>query len=259
MSDVIELHLSIDSEGVDLVELLSVKTLLSKQMIKKIMNNGSVWATCGKHTQRVRRAKKTLSLGDELHFYYDPIVFKQVPNPAILIADEGDYSVWYKPYGMLSQGTKWGDHCTLVRWAEKHLKPQRNAFIVHRLDRAATGLIVVAHTKSAAVSLSTMFQERSYAVVRGKIEQSLTIESPVDDKAAISHITGLEYSAVFNQSLVEVNIETGRKHQIRKHLSSIGHAIVGDRLYGEAQEIGPDLQLTAVKLALVPSHIFNGL
>ncbi len=54
------------------------------------------------------------------------------------------------PYGMLSQGSKWSDHCTIARFAQQHLTPERPVFIVHRLDRAATGLILIAHSKKTS-------------------------------------------------------------------------------------------------------------
>ena len=80
---------------------------------------------------------------------------------ALLIEDLIDYSVWYKPYGMLSQGSKWSDHCTIARFAQKNLSNERPAFIVHRLDRAATGLILIAHSKKAAKALSSLFENRT--------------------------------------------------------------------------------------------------
>ncbi len=160
---------------------------------------------------------------------------------------------------MLSQGSKWGDHCTVNRWAEKHLQPERPAFIVHRLDRAANGLIILAHTKSVASQFSKMFEQREvdkrYQVeVEGDFstmivdaESTLTINEAIDEKIAISHITILSVNSDENTSTLEVKIETGRKHQIRKHLSNLGFPVVGDRLYGNGSET-VDLQLQAKSL-----------
>ena len=55
---------------------------------------------------RLRRASKTLVAGDELHLYYDARVLESIPTPPQLIADQEKYSIWYKPYGLLSQGSK---------------------------------------------------------------------------------------------------------------------------------------------------------
>ena len=132
----LEIHVEVKSASDLPVDLLSEASGISKQGVKAAMNKGAVWVTRGKTTQRLRRAKRTLRKGDEVHLYYDEFVLAMVPPEPLLLADVGAYSVWNKPCGLLSQGSKWGDHCTVVRWAEQHLKPQRPAFTVHRLDRA---------------------------------------------------------------------------------------------------------------------------
>jgi tRNA pseudouridine32 synthase/23S rRNA pseudouridine746 synthase len=172
-----------------------------------------------------------------------------------LVADLGEYSVWNKPYGLRSQGSKWGDHCTVVRWAERHLKPERPGFTVHRLDRAASGLILVAHTKSMAAALSALFRNREIekryrALVAGDFSVTgspLRIDDELDGKHAISTISSVERRG--DQSMLDVLIETGRKHQVRRHLAALGYPIVGDRLYGSGAADGLDLQLTAWLLA----------
>ena len=221
------------------------------------MTKGAVWITRGNSSQRLRRAKRDLQSGDEIHLYYDERVLSQTPPEATLIADKGDYTVWHKPRGMRSQGSKWGDHCTVMRWAEQHLEPERTTFTVHRLDLATNGLILVAHTKRMAAELGRLFRERQVvkryrAVVHGDLSELAaprTIEEPVEDKAARSEVTFLQLSDDGRRSLIDVRIYTGRKHQIRRHLASIGHPIVGDRLYGSGERDGVDLQLTAYLLS----------
>jgi len=209
------------------------------------MTEGAVWLTRGRNTQRLRRAKRALRVGDEVHLY------------PTLIADVGAYSVWNKPYGLRSQGSKWGDHCTVARWAERHLQPERPAFTVHRLDRAASGLILVAHSKTMAAALSGLFRDRQVekryrALVAGDFSgqpNPLRVEQPIDEKAAISEFSLQEVSDDGERSLVDVRIETGRKHQIRRHLAGLGHSVIGDRMYGAGEQDGVDLQLTAYLLA----------
>ena len=255
-TELIEKHIEIDQANVTAVDVISSHTQLSKQTIKQTMSKGAVWLSRGKHTQRLRRASRKLNKGDTLHLYYNAKILATQSPQASLIADEGDYSVWYKPCGMLSQGSKWSDHCTISRWASQHLKPERSAFIVHRLDRAATGLILLAHTKKATTALTQLFQQRAIskryqAIVHGNFPASpevLTINNLIDNKPAISHIRLIEYSETKDCSLVSIDIETGRKHQIRKHLASAGFPILGDRLYGNENEFTTDLQLTAVSL-----------
>lgn len=248
-----EYHIEI-KESLCALDALAEASDLSRSQLKQAMHKGAVWYTRGKHTQHLRRAKKQLQAGDTLHLYYDEKVLGESVPGAELIADEGDYSVWYKPYGMRSQGSKWGDHTTVHRWAESHLQPQRNAFLVHRLDRAASGLILIAHGKKMAAILSEMFRlrqidKRYKVIVHGQPNQAvMRIESELDDKSAISKFTLLDYDEKSDCSLLEVKIETGRKHQIRRHLSAVGLPVVGDRLYGTAQD-DRDLQLVAIRLA----------
>jgi len=240
------------------VDALSDSTELSKKIIKQVMAKGAVWLKRGQKTQRIRRADKVLNAGDSLYIYYNSEVLDKQPDNAVLIADEGVYSIWYKPYGMLSQGSKWGDHCTINRWVEQNLQPQRPAFVVHRLDRAATGLIIIAHQKKTAAYFSSLFQSREIekkyrALVWGNFPEYKMCDADIDDKPARSHVSLLKYDTANNQSLVEVSIETGRKHQIRKHLSVAGFPIVGDRLYGDSNALDDkDLCLTSCYLSFIP-------
>lgn len=255
--DHIEVHVPVESPDDSPVDLLQQATGLSRQRIKLAMNRGAVWVTRGRDTQRLRRAKRRLIAGDEVHLYYDAGILAEIPPQPGLVADVGGYSVWQKPSGLRSQGSKWGDHCTLVRWAERHLQPERPAFTVHRLDRAANGLMLVAHSKTFAAALSRLFAERRVekryrAIVEGDFPEQpspMLLETPIDERAAISEFSLREVNHEQNHSIVDVRIETGRKHQVRRHLASLGYPIVGDRLYGTGSKDTDDLQLTACFLA----------
>ncbi|MDH3988563.1 MAG: RNA pseudouridine synthase [Gammaproteobacteria bacterium] len=255
--DLIEEHVTVEASEESPVDLLQRATGLSRQRIKVAMTQGAVWLTRGRNTQRLRRAKRALRAGDEIHLYYDAKIQAEVPVEPTLIADVGGYSIWRKPYGLRSQGSKWGDHCTVTRWSERHLQPERSAYVVHRLDRAANGLILVAHSKSIAAALSALFRDREVekryrALVAGDFSKQpdpFRVDDPIDGKDAFSEISLQQVSADRGRSLVDVRIETGRKHQIRRHLAGLGHPVIGDRLYGSGEGDGVDLQLTAYLLA----------
>jgi len=259
-----DIHLTIDDTDTNAVNLLAEATGLSKQRIKQIMQKGAVWLEAKKtgKPRRLRRASKILVMGDELHLYYDEQVLESIPTSPQLIADQGEYSIWYKPYGLLSQGSKWGDHCTVQRWVEQNLTPQRPAFSVHRLDRAATGLIIIAHQKRIATELAKLFAQRAMekryqVIVHGQFPESTwpqKIDTDIEGRHALSYAWLLKYDEEKNHSLLEVRIDTGRKHQIRKHLLSIGFSVLGDRLYGREDQQGKggeNLQLAASSLAFV--------
>ncbi|MDP6191215.1 MAG: RNA pseudouridine synthase, partial [Gammaproteobacteria bacterium] len=203
------------------IDALQAICPLTRNTLKDAMHKGAVWFQRGKQTQRIRRQDRRLHAGDQLFLYYNQQVLTQHCPEAELLADEGEFSVWYKPCGMLSQGSRWSDHCTINRWAETHIQPPRPAFIVNRLDRAAQGLMLISHSKSMARELSRHFEQHSIhkayiAAVDGKFSEDQVCNFDVNGQSATSHIYALTHST--KHSLVKIVIETGRKHQIRTHL-----------------------------------------
>lgn len=141
--------------------------------------------------------------------------------------------------------------------------------IVHRLDRDTSGLLVVARSERAHRRLQRALRERDVerhylALVHGATPPALTVDRPIgrdrrvrtrmaiDDaegRPAVTHVRRLEDLGRF--TLADVRLETGRTHQIRVHLDSVGHPVVGDRVYGRRQEtLGLERQfLHAARLA----------
>ncbi|GAA6153165.1 RluA family pseudouridine synthase [Pseudoteredinibacter isoporae] len=239
MSDVQEYHLSIDGENTALspLDLLTECSGLSRSTIKQAMSRGAVWRQRGKKVLPLRRNSNNSEGIEQLHFYYQADILAQVPLPIERLKDLNDYSVWLKPRGMRSQGSRFGDHCALVRVAEQAI--DRPCRIVHRLDQDACGLILLAHNKIAARHLSELFAEhriekRYHIVVEGDFpEQTQVAEQALDEKPAYSEFTKLK-TLDGNRSLVEAHIKTGRKHQVRRHAALLGHPVVGDKRYGES-------------------------
>jgi len=223
---------------------------LSRQKIKDAMAKGACWWTHKGKRLRLRRATKELKPGIRLQLYYDEKVLAKKPEDPVLLEDLDRYTVWFKPHGLLAQGSQWGDHCSLLRLAEVRLG--RPCHLIHRLDADAAGLMLIAHDPKAAGALSQCFSGRTMtkcykARVSGLMDaQEQLIDAPVEGKPAVSHASTLENNEAEQTSLVQVSIETGRKHQIRRHLAGLGHPIIGDRLYGRAA--GLPLQLLAFHL-----------
>ncbi|MEZ5539057.1 MAG: RluA family pseudouridine synthase [Pseudomonadales bacterium] len=242
----LDASIAITAAGKRAIDWLAEHTPLSRMQCKKAMAQGAVWLQINKKQERLRRATRELPANSKLHIYFDAAILALNPPTPTLIADERSYSVWYKPAGLLAQGTLQGDHCSLLRLAEQ--QTQRKTFLVHRLDREASGLMLVAHTEKAAAALSALFQnnriEKHYrASVVGKCEAVLSedktalpfkIDSTIDGKHALTWIDGASYDAGNQCTHLRIHIDTGRKHQIRRHLAELGHPIIGDARYGTA-------------------------
>lgn len=143
----------------------------------------------------------------------------------------------------------------------------RKLYVVHRLDREASGLILFAKTPGAHARLCEQFEKRAarktyLALVEGDVKAAGRIETPLREfgsgRVGVSEAgkaADTEYSvraAGQGCTLLTVLPKTGRRHQIRVHLYSIGHPILGDPLYGAPRPVGgaPRLMLHALALGL---------
>lgn len=241
-------------ETTNACDILAAASGLSKLRVKDAMAKGAVWHVPARGAaRRLRRATAKIPAGDHLKLYYDPALLQRVCPAPCLLMDCARYSLWYKPAQVLTQGTHYGDHCAVLRHVERWAQPRRGAWLVHRLDREAAGLILVAHDRAAAAALSKLFQgrgiEKLYAVqVSGAIGvagDSRRIETPLDGDLATTVYKVVTYDAVRDATCLQVQLITGRKHQIRRHMADVGHPVIGDGRYGTA---GEALQLVATTL-----------
>lgn len=247
------------AEGsINAIELLSLGVPeLSKGRLKDAMAKGAVLLS-GKPQKRLRRAQTALQTGQQLQLHYDDELLKRSCEPAQLISDQQQYSVWFKPAGMLSQGNEWGDHLALLRAVEQLSAAKRQVFLLHRLDREASGLVIVAHSKNAAAAFSKLIAghkiSKKYVIrVKGQLSDSLLqqgeISLPLDDKACLTRFKLLQLDASAQQSWLEIDLISGRKHQIRRHFAAVGHPVMGDPQYGQGNKDATGLALQAVALS----------
>lgn len=245
------------NESATVCEFLVTHTGLSKGRIKDAMNKGAVWLKRNRSgEERVRRTTTAVRPGDRLSLYYDQRLLALRPAEPECIHDLKRYSVWFKPAGLMTQGTRYGDHCSLLRRADLFFKPRRRVFPVHRLDREASGIVLIAHDKTAAGRLSRLFQTRRIvkrycAQVRGNPAEKKpggAIDIPLEGKTALTEFAVRNYDPASDTSTVMVTIRTGRKHQIRRHFELIGCPVMGDPRYGKDNKNATGLKLTATAL-----------
>lgn len=187
---------------------------------------------------------------------YDSIKDK---NPSLLIETiYRDDHIWVvdKPAGLLTQpDQKLGD--SLITRALVELKWHRVDFrpaTVQRLDRNTSGALIIAMSGVALRNLTELIRERKikkiyYALVKGEIDKEGVVEAPllkdsknnivtVDNKMGLPALTRYRrLYTVEGRSMVEIELITGRSHQARAHMASIGHPILGDRKYGGGDEV----------------------
>jgi tRNA pseudouridine32 synthase/23S rRNA pseudouridine746 synthase len=236
------------------VDLLAALTSVSRSALKDAMNKGAVWLVRKGQRRRLRRATAELGMGDRIELFFDKSLLSSQIPALRMIADHRRYSVWHKPAGVLAEGTDFGDHCAMERLVASTCQPERPVFIVHRLDREAAGLMLIAHDREAAARFSRLFAgdgvDKRYRVqVSGRLEQPGRIESPLDGKSALTEYFPESFDAASGISTSEIRIHTGRLHQIRRHMEAIGHPVMGDPRYGRGNKNREGLRLCAVRLA----------
>jgi len=196
---------------------------------------------------------------------------RHLPPGVEILHDDDEILVVEKPHGLLTiateQRTTGTLYAKLTEYVRKgNYKSRNRIFIVHRLDRDASGVLVFAKTPEAKAALQGGWEEarKTYlAVVHGQMpEKSGIIESYlIENKAQkvrstrdakLGMLSRTAYRVLRESggySLLEIDLLTGRKHQIRVHLSEAGHPIVGDRKYGANNDGEKRLALHAKSLS----------
>lgn len=201
-----------------------------------------------------------------------------LPKGIVIIYEDRDILVVDKPPGLLTVSTDKEKSRTayfiLTDYVRKGQAKSRNrVFIVHRLDRDTSGIVVFAKTPEAKHFLQSHWDEATkkyLAVVHGTCEKTSetistylaentarTVYSTSDTrKGRLAHTAYKVLKQTEEFALLEVDLLTGRKHQARVHLAGIGHPVVGDRRYGKGKGAHKRLALHATSISF--AHPFSG-
>jgi 23S rRNA pseudouridine1911/1915/1917 synthase len=201
----------------------------------------------------VTKAGHKMHQGDLVDVDHDEALFKNIPSIELpVLYEDDDCVVIVKPAGLLTHSKgAFNPEATVATWLRGRLRSMEGerAGIVHRLDRATSGVMICAKTPEAHAWLQKQFSQRRvkktyFAVVPGHMnpEQAI-IDMPIErnpKKPQTFRVGANGRQAVTaykttgsndTHSLVELKPETGRTHQLRVHLKHVGHPIVGDVLY----------------------------
>lgn len=199
----------------------------------------------------------------ELYQLENTTEFKRLKLPLEVLFEDEYLAIIYKPAGILVSGNKF---VTIANALTQNLqksnqqdavKPQP----VHRLDYPTSGLLLIGKTSASIISLSNLFKSKEiqktyHAICIGKMKLSGIIKKHISEKPSESSFEVLKSVASTRfefLNLVKLSPKTGRKHQLRIHLSSIGNQILGDKEYGSKELMlkGNGLYLHASSLEFV--------
>ncbi len=251
---------------------------LSRAFAAKLVEEGRVTVNSVPQT----KAGYKLREGDEVAVDYDVSELEQIPDIDLpILYEDADCVVINKPVGVLSHSKGvFNPEATVATWLRRRLNPvwedspptDNRAGIVHRLDRATSGVMICAKTPQALHWLQKQFATRNVhktymAVVSGHVDPAeAIIDMPIErnPKAPATFRVGPQgkhaktaYKTVASNdkyTLLELKPETGRTHQLRVHLEHFHHPIVGDRLYDGEPADRLYLHAESLEITILEGH-----
>ena len=252
-----ELILNVDTAAGRLDKYIADNSDISRSFAAKLAEDGSVFVN-GKAADKKTKLKPGDVIAVKIPEPEEPEA-KPQDIPIDIVYEDESVIVVNKPQGMVVHPAPGNPDGTLVNGLLYHCSLSSingviRPGIVHRIDKDTSGLLIVAKTNEAHESLAAQLKERKalrryQCIVNGNIkEDSGTVDKPIGrhpidrkrmavidgGREAVTHFKVLERFGQY--TLVECVLETGRTHQIRVHMASIGHSIVGDPVYGIKKE-----------------------
>ena len=248
----------VDIENMRLDTYIASKYDISRTMVQKLIEEGNVLVN-----EKEKKISYKVQIGDNIKINIpkpQETNIKPENIPIDIVYEDNDIIVVNKPKGMVVHPANGNSDGTLVNAIMAICKGSLSGIggeirpgIVHRLDKDTSGLLIIAKNDRAHVNMSNQIKNREVkkiyiALVRGNVnEEEATINMPIgrstkdrkkmavrkDGKEAITHFKVLKRYSKY--TLLEVKIDTGRTHQIRVHMSEIGHPIIGDTAYSNGK------------------------
>ncbi len=261
MSDIYEFTADSDAIEMRVDQFLTEKLEFSRSFVRKVIKKGGLKI----NQKEVTKPAHPLKENDEIKLIIpeeEPLNLEPEQVDLKFYFEDEHFVVIEKPAGMITHPAPGRKTGTLVNALLAHfnqnLSSSGGAFrpgIVHRLDEDTSGLLIVAKTNLAHAKLGEIFQERKVKKIyltllvgilepkegsidsplaRGADATKMKISANKNSRNALTHYQVRDYLAD-KYSLVDVNIVTGRTHQIRVHFRAINHPVVGDSKYGFAK------------------------
>ncbi|KNE10995.1 RluA family pseudouridine synthase [Helicobacter pylori] len=207
--------------------------------------------------QRLKHNQQVVRKSQMIQGVVSLIHFKPNEKQGKLVFETKDFGVFDKPNQVYTHPKGYFYHESLLDCIQSHFG--KNAHPAHRLDYETSGLVLTGKTLQSAKDLKALFMqkkvEKTYlALTHGLVDKSIIIDKPILTpqniqkdlrikskisplgKPSTTLVEPLSYNPFSDTSLLKITPLTGRTHQIRLHLSSVGHRIVGEGLYGVADE-----------------------